>query len=84
MSRPASPAALNDKMLSRFTQALVAIDKNFIEGVYLLGSISLNDFHPNKSDIDFLVLCKELPDDKTATQLKHIHQIIKRLSNPCS
>ena len=78
MSRPASPAALNDKMLSRFTQALVAIDKNFIEGVYLLGSISLNDFHPNKSDIDFLVLCKKLPDDKTATQLKHIHQIIKK------
>jgi hypothetical protein len=50
----------------------------FVEGVYLTGSLPLNDFYSNKSDIDFLVLCKRLPDRKIAIQLRHIHKTIER------
>lgn len=68
-----SPA---DKIVAEFVDKICSIKLNFIESIYLTGSIPMNDFYSNKSDIDFLVFCKELPDPKTASQLKHIHQTI--------
>jgi hypothetical protein len=38
----------------------------------------MKDFLPNKSDIDFVVLCKQQPDEKIVSQLKSIHRIIQR------
>ncbi len=45
-----------------FCSGLLKFDSaGIILGVYLTGSISLNDFQPDKSDLDFVVLCTSLP-----------------------
>lgn len=67
-----------DKILSNFVDKICRIEPRFVDGVYVTGSLPLNDFYSNKSDIDFLVLCKFLPDEKIALQLKHIHNTIRR------
>jgi hypothetical protein len=72
-----------DKIVADFVDKISNIRPQFIEGIYLTGSLSMNDFFSNKSDIDFLILCKKLPDPETATQLKYIHkQIAKRYPKP--
>lgn len=67
-----------DKIVNQFIDKIKSIEPKFIDGIYLTGSLSMNDFYYNKSDIDFLVFCKKLPDKKIATQLKHIHKTISR------
>lgn len=75
-----SPA---DKIVADFVDKISSIEPNFVDGIYLIGSLPMNDFYFNKSDIDFLVFCKKLPDEKTVTQLKHIHRTIeKRYATP--
>ena len=59
-----------------FTGEICNLEPGFIEGLYLTGSLTMNDFHPGKSDVDFLVLCKKLPDKQTAARIKHIHKSI--------
>ena len=44
-----------DKIIARFIDEICSIQPGFIEGIYLTGSLPLNDFYSNKSDIDFLV-----------------------------
>lgn len=59
------------------------IKPDFLIGVYLTGSLTMNDFFNNKSDIDFIVLYKKMPDKKILKQLKCIHQTIKKhYTNP--
>ncbi|HVE60601.1 MAG TPA: nucleotidyltransferase domain-containing protein, partial [Chitinophagaceae bacterium] len=72
-----------DKIIAHFAEKISSIDPKIVDGLYLTGSLSMNDFCFNKSDIDFLVLCKNLPDETTALELKHIHETIqKRYSKP--
>lgn len=67
-----------DKIVKQFAEKICSIQPDFVEGIYLTGSLPLNDFYSNKSDIDFLVLCKEFPNEKMALQLKHIHKTIEK------
>lgn len=54
-----------------------------IEGVYLTGSIPLQDFYARKSDIDFIVICQSLPVGKLLSQFQRVHnRIQKRLKQP--
>ncbi|MGB4846851.1 MAG: aminoglycoside adenylyltransferase domain-containing protein [Saprospiraceae bacterium] len=56
---------------------------DFVDGFYLTGSISLLDFYPQKSDIDFLIICRELPNELIVEKLKHIHKgIAKQFPHP--
>ena len=71
-----------DTILKEFTNCVTATNPDFIIGIYLTGSISLNDFHPNKSDIDFLVLCKEPLTNELRFQIEKVHRKIeKRFKN---
>mgnify|MGYP000911045004 FL=1 len=67
-----------DTIIKEFVQQISKIEQFLIEGIYLTGSIGLSDFHSNKSDIDFLIFCRDLPDDKIALKLKFIHQKIAK------
>lgn len=67
-----------NKILCDLIEGIDLIVANFINGVYITGSIALEDFHPEKSDIDFIITCKALPDDKIATKLKVLHKQIQR------
>ena len=67
-----------NKIVTAFVNKICNIEEGFIEGVYLIGSLKMHDFHSNKSDIDFLVLCKYLPNTKILTHLKNIHKTIDK------
>ncbi len=67
-----------DRIMVEFISKISDIEPNFLEGVYLTGSIAMNDFYAGKSDIDFLVLCKTLPEKRTAARLHRVHQTIAR------
>jgi hypothetical protein len=72
-----------DRIVSEFAKRITGIYPGNIEGIYITGSLPLRDFHSNKSDIDFVVLCKTLPDEKAAVRLKEIHRdISKRYPKP--
>lgn len=73
---PISAAAI----LREFIDGIAKPDPGFISGMYITGSIPLNDFHPAKSDIDFLILCKELPPKDLYLRLKKLH---KRIDHRC-
>ena len=45
-------------------------------GMYLYGSLSSGDFHPEASDIDFLVATVEMLSEKTIAELEAMHQRI--------
>lgn len=55
---------------------------NFI-GLYLSGSIALNGYHENKSDIDFVVVIKEPLTAESENNILYIHKAIKmRFTKP--
>src|SRR2546430_6056128 len=70
-------------ILAELADGIQNIQFDFIKGMYLTGSIPLNDFHPDKSDIDFLILCKNSPDKKLLLQLDRLHKtILNRYKKP--
>lgn len=76
MTNPINLSGSAKKIIAEFLDKISSIEPTIVEGIYITGSLSLNDFHSNKSDIDFVVLCNRLPDQKIVTQLKHIHKTI--------
>ena len=70
-----------NKIVADFVNKVTALDQLKVEGIYITGSLALDDFFPDKSDIDFIVICKKFPDIATVSQLKKIHKAIAR-ENP--
>lgn len=48
-----------------------------IEGIYVTGSVALQDYYPNKSDIDFITVLKDYPDEQAITHIARIHRDIE-------
>lgn len=44
-----------------------------VQGLYLVGSVALHDFHPEASDVDFLAVTAAPPDDDQLGVLERIH-----------
>ncbi|MFI1721928.1 aminoglycoside adenylyltransferase domain-containing protein [Streptomyces sp. NPDC020489] len=44
-----------------------------IQGLYLVGSVALHDFHPGASDIDFVAVSSAPPDDRELRILERVH-----------
>ena len=65
-------------ILSALQIGLKQIKPNWIEGIDLTGSIALDDFYPQKSDVDFLVLTTELPTQQQIDQLTQLHHSIQK------
>jgi hypothetical protein len=61
------------KLIRDFVLQIVNLQPGWIKGIYLTGSIPLKDYQPHKSDIDFIVNCSMLPDEKLASEIKKIH-----------
>ena len=57
---------------------IVKIKVGMVRGVYITGSIPLNDFQPGKSDIDFVILCDEPPPEQLQKRLEKLHNKIER------
>lgn len=60
-------------IIAELIKAIDIVMPDLLEGFYLTGSIPLNDFYPNKSDIDFTTICKRIPNRKEFELLKEIH-----------
>ena len=60
--QPAGPTPYNDDantlLLSMLTEAQTVLRERLV-GFYLYGSLSLGDFDPASSDIDFLIVTEE-------------------------
>ena len=67
------------QIITQLEVGLSQIKPNWIEGIYLTGSITMDDFHPQKSDVDFVVLYNELPTQEIINQLIDLHYSIQKL-----
>ena len=67
------------QLMTELEAGLTQIKPNWVEGIYLTGSITLGDFYAHKSDVDFVVLYKELPTPNIFTQLSQLHYRIQKL-----
>jgi hypothetical protein len=61
-------------LLQDFCASLRNSTVDFVKGIYLTGSIPLRDFQPGKSDIDFIVVCSELPAGALLSEIKQLHR----------
>lgn len=61
------------EIIEYFTGRIKDLFGENLQGIYITGSLALNDFHPDKSDIDVVILCHQLPDRSEATRIAQIH-----------
>jgi hypothetical protein len=66
------------EILDPLLQGLTELTALQIDGIYLTGSISLQDFQFPKSDIDMVVLLRNFPDAATISMISRVHSKIQR------
>jgi hypothetical protein len=71
------------KILQQYQRLLEEHAPGFVEAVYIYGSVALDDYVPNKSDIDFIAISAERADSTQYRQLVTVHRLMKR-ANPNS
>ncbi|WP_328690236.1 DUF4111 domain-containing protein [Streptomyces phaeochromogenes] len=55
-----------------------------VQGLYLVGSVALHDFHPGASDVDFVAVTAVPPDDRQLAALKRVHaHVADACPRPC-
>lgn len=74
-SGPTPYADVNTLLLTLLTR-VQAILREKLVGVYLYGSLSLGDFDPASSDVDFLVVTTEELSEKILAELRDMHEQI--------
>lgn len=65
------------EIIEYFTGRIKDLFGENLQGIYITGSLALNDFHPDKSDIDVVILCHQLPDRSEAARITQIHNETK-------
>jgi hypothetical protein len=63
------------------TTYLSAVDAalpGFLEGLYLTGSVALDDFYPRRSDIDFLAVSSTPPSSEQVMLIEQVHRLVAR------
>lgn len=73
--RPTPYPDVNEMLELLLSEVQKVLDEQFI-GMYLYGSLSSGDFHPEASDIDYLVVTTDMLSEKTITELKDMHNRI--------
>lgn len=71
-----NPSANNadpTKLIRDFVKAVVKNLDTKLIGIYLFGSLTYQDFKPNRSDIDFMVITKDLLDTQQVEKIEEIH-----------
>jgi len=66
---------VNEILNLLLTETQNLLDEQFV-GMYLYGSLSSGDFHPDASDIDFLVVTEDSLPDETIAALEAMHDRI--------
>ena len=63
-------------LIETLHQQLQVVLKNQFVGLYLHGSVALSAFEEDRSDIDFLVVTKEILDSGTLENLREMHKVL--------
>src|SRR4051794_8326641 len=61
-------------IVDAFLDAIDAEVPGLIEGLYLVGSVALGEFRPDRSDIDFVAVTATRPDAAALAALAQIHR----------
>jgi len=60
-------------IVDRYLETAHAEAPDLVEGLYLVGSVALDDFRPNQSDIDFVAVTTDRPDAAACEALTRVH-----------
>ena len=69
---------LVQSVVDTFLQAADAEAPGLVEGLYLVGSVALDDFRPHRSDIDFVAVTGSRPDAASLGILEHVHSRLRK------
>lgn len=61
-------------VVESFAADLRATLPDLVDGVYLIGSVALGDFHPGSSDVDFVAILRDEPDREALTRIADVHE----------
>ncbi|WP_454197121.1 aminoglycoside adenylyltransferase domain-containing protein [Nocardia sp. Marseille-Q1738] len=67
-----------DDIVGLYLSSIDAEMPDFIEGLYLEGSVAFGDFRENASDIDFIAVTEEKPDTAAAAALGRVHEKLRK------
>ncbi len=71
--------AIADKIITTYLREIDNSLPGFLNAFYIFGSIPLDDFHPSKSDIDFIAVTSQPPSVTQVKILGNIHRKIQGL-----
>jgi predicted nucleotidyltransferase len=72
-AKPTPYPEVNEVLNLLLTNVKAILQDQFV-GMYLYGSLASGDFNPETSDIDFLVVTKNMLSDETITKLEAMHK----------
>jgi hypothetical protein len=78
---PTPYTEVNGMLLAMLTQIQAVLGQQFI-GFYLYGSLSLGDFDPSSSDIDFIIVTTEKLSEEVLAQVRDMHAAIASSGHP--
>jgi hypothetical protein len=62
-----------DRVVTRYLALVDAAAPGVVEGLYLVGSVALDDFHPRSSDVDFIAVSSAPVDEGSRPVLASVH-----------
>lgn len=62
------------RVVEDYLDDMEATVPGLVDGVYLIGSVALSDFHPAWSDIDFVTVLHDVPEDPQRMLLADVHE----------
>jgi hypothetical protein len=65
-----------DRVVTRYLALVDAAAPGLVEGLYLVGSVALGDFHPRTSDVDFIAVSSAPVNDGSRQALASVHAIV--------
>ncbi len=80
----ATEVAVTDGMEAAVTAYVQDLERTLpgvAEGVYVVGSVALDDYHPETSDVDLVIVLDDAPDPLQLALLGDIHQRTARSHN---
>lgn len=67
-----------NEVLHALTRGITDMLGDNVIGIYLFGSLTYEDFNPNRSDIDLLVIVKQLLSKDVLEKIKNFHEQIEK------
>jgi len=62
-----------DRVVTRYLALVDAAAPGLVEGLYLVGSVALDDFHPRSSDVDFIATSSTALNEDARQALASVH-----------